>query len=288
MAESQSARLIAESPLVRVFDVVCFARRSGYGAVEFNRVPQIAFPRRGIFVLERRGEPVVVDTNTAILLGADDEYRIRHPTNDGDEGTVIILPPHLIEDATGRVEGCVGNLSPRDHLAVCLVTRALREHVGDQLEAEDATFLLLASLSRAFATPRGANGNHLGPAQRLRIEQVRALLAGSPSTRWSLARLAQTMHCSPFHLARQFRSVTGESITQYLLRLRLTAAVERMAAGERNLATVALETGFAHHSHFSSRFRRTFGVTPAQARQMLTKRNLVELRAVLARCGGGG
>jgi len=41
--------------------------------------------------------------------------------------------------------------------------------------------------------------------------------------------------------------------------------------------------GFAHHSHFSARFRGTFGITPTQARDMLTKRKLDELRAVITR-----
>src|SRR5439155_81056 len=131
--------------------------------------------RRGVFVLERRGEPVVVDTNTALVLGPDDEYRVRHPTGDGDEGTVVVLPPHLVEEAIGGVGGRLGSLRPRDHLAICLVTRALRDRDPDQLEAEDATFLLLASLSRAFAGPTGEDP--LGLAQRLRVEQARALLA---------------------------------------------------------------------------------------------------------------
>lgn len=61
------------------------------------------------------------------------------------------------------------------------------------------------------------------------------------------------------------------------------AAVERLAEGERDLAAPATDMGFAHHSHFSARFRGTFGITPTQARDMLTKRKLDELRAVITR-----
>jgi AraC family transcriptional regulator len=281
MVESQSSRLLVESPLVLVYDVVCRTPRSGYGAFMLNSVTQIGLPRRGLFVMERRGEPVTVDTNTALVLGPDDEYRVGHPTGDGDEGTVLVLPPHLVEEAIGGVGGRVGRLRPRDQLAIYLVTRALRDRDPDRLEAEDATFLLLASLSGAFAGPTGEN--HLGLAQRRRVEQTRALLASSPATAWDLGSLGRVLRCSPFHLARQFHAATGETISRYVLRLRLSIAVERLANGERDIASLAVDTGFTHHSHFSARFRSVFGMTPSQARDMLAKRNLDEMRAVVNR-----
>src|SRR5207244_5467457 len=119
-----------------------------------------------------------------------DEYRVAHPTGDGDEGTVLAVPPDLVEDAIGRVEGRVGNLSPRVNLAVRVVNHALRDAEPDQLEGEDATLLLLGLLSRAFADTD--NGDRtLGPGQRLRIERARALLASAPTDRWDLGALGR-------------------------------------------------------------------------------------------------
>ena len=281
MAATQTDYLLLDSPVARVYDIVCREPRSPYGPMMLNAVTQIGLPRRGVFMMERRGEPIVVDTTTALVLGPDDEYRVGHPSGGGDDGTVLVLPPHLVEDAIGGIEGRVGSLSPRDHLAVCLVTRALSDGDPDQLEAEEATLLLLASVSRAFVDQ--TSDDHLGPAQRLRVGQARTLLASSPATRWSLNSLAQALRCSPFHLARQFRAVTGETVSRYVLRLRLAVAVERLADGERNLATLAVETGFAHHSHFSARFRGVFGMTPARAREILTKGKLAELRVIVNR-----
>src|SRR6266702_86645 len=180
MAESQSSRLLLDSPLARAYDVVCRTPRSGYGALMLNAFPQIGLPRRGIFLIERRGQTTVAHTNPALMLGPDDEYRVAHPTGDGDEGTVLALPPDLVEDAIGCVEGRVGNLSPRDHLAVRVVDRALRNPGPDQLEAEDATLLLLGLVSRTFADT-GNDDRTLGHGQRLRIERARALLASAPT-----------------------------------------------------------------------------------------------------------
>ena len=280
MAEEQSTELLVKTPAVRVFDVVCRASRSGFGLAMCNTVAQVALPRRGVFTLERRGRAVVVDPTTAVLLAGDDEYRVGHPTNDGDAGTVLVLAPEVLEEAIGGVQGRLGRMRPRDHLAVCMVTRVLRDSRTEQFEGEDVALLLLATLSRAFATQEPTD--RLGPAQALRIEQARALLASSPATRWDLQSLGRLLGCSPFHLARQFRAATGHTISRHVLRLRMADAIERLADGERDLARLAVDSGFAHHSHFTARFRSTFGITPKRARDLLTKRKLEEMRGVLS------
>src|SRR6266487_199140 len=93
MADRQSSRLLVETPLARVYDVVCRTPRSGYGALMFNSVTQIGLPRRGVFIMERCGEPVVVDTNTALVLGPDDEYRVGHPRATEMTEPSSCLPP---------------------------------------------------------------------------------------------------------------------------------------------------------------------------------------------------
>jgi AraC family transcriptional regulator len=280
MAERQSSRLLLESPLARVHDVVCRTPRSDYGARMLNAVTQIGLPRRGVFLIERRGEVAVIDTNSVLMLGPDDEYRVAHPAAEGDEGMVLAPRPDLVEDAMGRVEGRFGRLRPRDHFAVRVIDRALRDAGPDQLDAEDATLLLLGTLSRTFADT-GNDDCVLGPGQRLRIERARALLASAPAARWDLGALGRALRCSPFHLARQFRAATGETISRYVLRLRLGVALERLAQGQRDIAALAVETGFCHHSHFSARFRSVFGITPSEAREILTQRKVAELRGLL-------
>ena len=74
---------------------------------------------------------------------------------------------------------------------------------------------------------------------------------------------------------------SGETISGYLLRLRLAAALHRIAEGERNLARLAVELGFSHHSHFSARFRSVFGCTPVHARGALTASRLRDLSTIL-------
>jgi AraC-like DNA-binding protein len=110
------------------------------------------------------------------------------------------------------------------------------------------------------------------------VEQARVTLASAPDRRWRLDEVARAVHCSPFHLARQFRRITGTSISRYLVRLRLALAVDRLASGATDLAGIASDLGFASHSHFTARFRSVFGTPPSSVRRALTSGELEELR----------
>ncbi|HAT33247.1 MAG TPA: hypothetical protein DCW29_21080, partial [Janthinobacterium sp.] len=73
----------------------------------------------------------------------------------------------------------------------------------------------------------------------------------------------------------------GVPVHQYLIRTRLGMALEALRAMDStanlktnlitNLTKIALETGFANHSHFTSSFRSLFGITPTQLRGRTSK-----------------
>jgi AraC-like DNA-binding protein len=64
---------------------------------------------------------------------------------------------------------------------------------------------------------------------------------------------------------------------RYLTRLRLRAALERLADGARDLTALALELGFSSHSHFADAFRREFGRTPSDVRNGAGRRTVAEM-----------
>ena len=57
-------------------------------------------------------------------------------------------------------------------------------------------------------------------------------------------------------------SLTHDAEALRLL-LRLHASLEMLRDTSRDLSTIALDLGFADHSHFTMAFRRRFGVTPS-------------------------
>jgi AraC family transcriptional regulator len=269
MADLHS-QVLLDSPLVGLADVACHAPRSRAGPAEHGGAGfQLVVPRRGVFCVHDGSSLVAVDPNSVLLLGGHAEYRFSHPVHGGDDCTAVALAPALAEEALGPRPARHGTASPGAQLRAGLLTAMLPRGALSDLEAEEAALALVAELApslnrEATARPR------VGAAAARRVQEVRTLLAADPAADWRLPGVANAVQCSPFHLARQFRAVTGETIARYLLRLRLASALQRVTAGETALARLAVELGFAHHSHFTARFRAAFGVTPSEARRIVT------------------
>src|SRR5262249_17747008 len=64
-----------------------------------------------------------------------------------------------------------------------------------------------------------------------RIETVRQVLEQHSAQPHSLTSLARTVHMSPFHFARVFRSLVGKPPHRYLLEVRLKRAAELLRGG---------------------------------------------------------
>lgn len=79
-----------------------------------------------------------------------------------------------------------------------------------------------------------------------------------------LEEVARAARFSPFHFHRVFKSMTGETLAQFVKRSRLERALHLMShAPGRSLTDVALECGFASSSDFSRSFKQNYGVPPS-------------------------
>ena len=70
-------------------------------------------------------------------------------------------------------------------------------------------------------------------------------------------------------------------------RLRLLSGLERVAEPGIDLGEVANDLGYASHSHFTTAFRRAFGITPSAFRATASARRVRELADRIASIPGG-
>jgi AraC-like DNA-binding protein len=97
------------------------------------------------------------------------------------------------------------------------------------------------------------------------VARAKDFLSRNTSVRVRLADVARALGVSPAILAPAFRSVEKISFYQYALGLRLRRAAALLGTS-RDLATLAVDLGFASHSHFSTAFLRWAGSTPSAFR----------------------
>ena len=79
-----------------------------------------------------------------------------------------------------------------------------------------------------------------------------------------LADVARAARLSPFHFHRVFQVLVGETLAEFVKRLRLERALVMMAHARRSsLTTIALTCGFSSSSDFSRCFKRRYGAAPS-------------------------
>lgn len=78
-----------------------------------------------------------------------------------------------------------------------------------------------------------------------------------------LGEVAEAACFSPFHFHRVFKLLVGETLNQFVKRLRLERALYLMShAPRRSLTDVALSCGLASSSDFSRSFKQHYGLAP--------------------------
>ncbi|WP_161557701.1 helix-turn-helix domain-containing protein [Acidisarcina polymorpha] len=81
-----------------------------------------------------------------------------------------------------------------------------------------------------------------------------------------LTELASVVQMTSHELLEAFRHAFGTTPAQYIIEQRLRRARAALLAGNKTIATVASESGFASHAHLTSTFSARFGMTPSQFR----------------------
>jgi AraC-like DNA-binding protein len=88
----------------------------------------------------------------------------------------------------------------------------------------------------------------------------------------TLVDIAKTVQLSPFHFHRRFTELLGLTPKQFLLECQINQAKHDLLARDKELAQIAKDCGFAHQSHFTSRFKQATGLTPTRWRRMASER----------------
>ncbi len=81
-----------------------------------------------------------------------------------------------------------------------------------------------------------------------------------------LDELAALACFSPYHFHRIFRGMVGESVKDYVRRLRLERAASQLKIGSASVIDIALSAGYESHEAFTRSFKAAFGTAPSRFR----------------------
>ncbi len=103
---------------------------------------------------------------------------------------------------------------------------------------------------------------YVGRVNRV-IDYVRENLTGD----LSLEKLAQVASFSPYHFHRVFKSVVGETLNDFIRRVRAQSAASQLIHNPTETITgIAVNCGYSSPSAFAREFRQRFGMSATQFR----------------------
>ena len=277
---SNAERLIAVSPLALL------VAHDGVATV------QVLVPR----AIGSMAEWVTADPTQAVLVRASGRVTIDRGSCTANGFSVISLrakwngTPHTRESWPGvRLESlgfpaAAASLrsipwNPQRFFRLLWLQHQLRRVAGSGCSVEGLAESARQEGRALFNEAIGACTSHHASSRRSHVrastvhrqltESAKRLVASAPERPHLLAEVARALSASPHHLAHVFPAQAGVPFLRFLLDLRVAISLTRLSHGDLHLSTLALDLGFATHSHFTAAFRRAVGLPPTRMRRAL-------------------
>ena len=262
-------------------------RSEACGDVERQTSNAIVLPISGVFAKhEAPGRYVIGTPSHAVLFAAGAPYRIGYPGAIGDRALVLRFDDNLTREHSDKRASSEpllsqGLLAPDAMLLRNLLWARLQGDRADEFASEGLGLDLLSLCLRAMHRGGNLPARRAALARNRRaVERVKEAVASVPAERWTVAKLADVANLSPFHLCHVFRQMVGTSLYDYVLHERLAQTIDAVLNGG-DLTAIALDAGFASHSHFTAHFRRFFGCTPTMLRRARSSNEAAQSRKIV-------
>jgi AraC-like DNA-binding protein len=263
-------RTVFDRDGVTLRDVSCREPSAHAGPPESVGAHTVVFVRRGCFVRVVKGVEMVCDPTVAYYARPGEEELFAHPHADGDECTAITLEASLATSVCCDTDVLPSRslpTSPQLDLEHRVLLAQARRGADEYGLVERALSTAARALEAAVPRRAAARRPSTTRTRNAMVSGVREALAADPAL--SLVDLARELAVSPHHLSRVFHRATGHTISRHRMRLRVRAALERLAQGEDQLARLAADVGFADQSHLCRVIRDETGEIPSSLRTML-------------------
>jgi AraC family transcriptional regulator len=260
-------RQVAAGTGWRVVDIICTAGPRDRPFQEQHQWASISIVLSGTFHYRSRHGAQFMSPG-AILLGSPrNVFECSHDHGEGDRCLSFQYDPKIFDEVArdagaSRFAFTGPALPPLRSLAPITTRAVMAMEAGSLLEeiALELAGLVLQSAGPARRGPSDAIQNSAAIARVVRqLECRRGEAIG-------LDQMAQIARLSRYHFLRTFKSVTGITPHQWLLRARLRDAAQRLAATRASVTDIALDSGFDDLSNFIRTFRAEFGLSPSKFR----------------------
>lgn len=263
--------LVFSSNLVLLAEYHCQPDNPLFANSGPSNANSIVFPQTSTRII-REGGAILEMPTVVTLYNAGVEYVSEVISPEGSHCAWMTLHPEMLLEIAASTGNRIADSNrpfPVDTVSV-EASLALRQSTlsrfarrfghADPLMVEDESIALVEQVLARIRTP---NNEWTRPPARV-IERARAQLAARFAEPLSLVDVAREVGVSAAYLSRAFRAATGQTLHMFREQLRLRRSLDLLPDCLGDFTRVALDLGYSSHSHFSSRFRKHFGLTPLE------------------------
>ena len=163
------------------------------------------------------------------------------------EGTVMVFP---------------GGKIPLEMLWVQLSPEALAALSDEATQLEESLlkmFVILVLRACIHAEQHRAQGSR----KHLMMDELFVYIRTHITEEITLEQLEQVFYISRFHIAREFKRQTGQTLHSYIVKTKLDLCCHYIEQG-RPITEVYRLGGFGGYNHFFRAFKQEYGMTPKQ------------------------
>lgn len=263
--------------------------------IHWHNEIEFCLPRKGTAVCQIYQESYTIPTGSAILIGSNVPHSCHSLTGESVLYSSIIAAPEFISGEIGgdverkcmrpflegsagpciRIDGTGADRTEADRTGA--ESRRLLQMLDeiDRLYTEKPLChelrikgllceILAALLPEAYRNPENKRLQSV-PASSAELERLQLTLDylhQHYDSVVSLQELADLTHLSREACCRNFRRMTGKSITEYLQEYRVTQSLPLIRSGCYSISQVAELCGFSNASRFAAAFRKRMGINP--------------------------
>lgn len=138
---------------------------------------------------------------------------------------------------------------------------AQKEEIGRQIFEKGILMMLIILILRSFMPEKikeEKNGR-----KRFMIDEIFVFIKEHITEEITLERLEREFFVSKYHIAREFKKQTGQTVHQYIIKAKLDLCRDYIAQG-MTIVKVYQLGGFGGYNHFFRAFKKEYGMTPKE------------------------
>lgn len=159
-----------------------------------------------------------------------------------------------------HIKKLADNIFPIKHFAQQLLNIPYQGNTLSHLELEIATLSLTEKLLKVYVNDVAST------KQRRQIDEVIDIIYVEFEQALTISSLARRVGMNECYLKRYFKAQTGETVAQFIRRLRLEKALDMLSQGNKSIKETMFFVGYNSIEHFNKIFKQQFGFLPKQVR----------------------